>query len=299
MNKLSTELLREKYLVQDPTAPSDRGPVVALGNRMVVPLIDRNGEKQETLIVRAQNMHSCVRMAARLVQAFTSGGNITSRVPPYVFDWNAAWDAVSGDYEQNFNPQRWVAVYHRGKPVFEKGTRHALFDILENCAASHHGPYEECIPVAERMIQRTGKAIKIDYDGNVALVVNLTGAQGRMGIILRSPGKTTTFNFSVAAETGLVLNIPQCLNAAAAFLEGIQIAFMVGMNGEKIKRGIIARHTQEEKKTQEAALRLGRLNAEIVSLETHFDVHYRPEKPEFGTILNEAEKMSQKIFAAK
>lgn len=299
MNKLSAELLREKYLVWDPTAGVDCGPVVALGNRMVIPLIDKQGQKQETFVVRAQNMHSCVRMAARLIQAFASGGNILGRVPPYIFDWAAAWNSVCGDYEQNFNPQRWVAVYHQGKSIFEKGARHALFDILENCAASHHGLYEECVPIAEKMIQKTGKAIKIDYDANVALVVNLAGAQGRTGIILRSPGKTTTFNFSISTEEGLSLNIPQCLNTAAAFLEGIQIAFMVGMNGEKIKHGIIPRHSQEEKKTQAAALRLGRLNAEILNLETHFDVRYRPEKPEFSIILNEAEKMSQKMMAAK
>jgi hypothetical protein len=296
MKELVTELLREKYIVHDRTVLStgSNGPAVALGNRMAVPLIDDEGVKQEIFIIRAQNMPSCTRMAARLVQSFISGGKILNRAVP--FDWEMAWNFVSHEYEQTFNPQHWLAVYHNGKPVFEKGERHMLFDILEICAARHKGPYEESVPLAEKTLCQTGKNIRIDYEGNVALAVTLEEKQGRMGIILRSPGKTTTFNFTAAAKQGLRLNFAQCLGAAAAFLEGIQIAFMAGMNGEKIKRGLIARHSPEEKYTREAALRLTRLNAEIASLEAAFEVRYRPEKPEFTQLLIEAEKLAQKVL---
>jgi hypothetical protein len=298
MKELVTELLREKYVIHDPSAHlasnKDKGPTIALGNRMVIPLMNEKGVIEETLVIRAQNMHSCIRMGARLIQSYMSGGKIADRPAPY--DWQAAWDTVAGEYEQNFNPQRWIAIYNGGKIVYQSGERHSLLDILENCAASYKGPYDDCIPLAEKMIKQTGKVVKIEYDGNVAFVVNLEKLQGRCGIILRSPNKTTTFNFSVAAKTGMHLNFAQCLGAGAAFLEGIQIAFMVGMNGEKIKRGIIARHSQEEKQTREAARRLGRLNAEIVNLESTFEVRYRPEKPEFGQMLGEAEKLAQKIL---
>ncbi len=296
MKDLTTELLREKFVLHDPGAvAAGKGPTIALSNRVVVPLKNEKGAVQETMIVRAHNMHSAIRMAARLIQSFNSGGPILDRPNPY--DWEAAWDVVSGDYEQNFNPQRWIAIYNNGKVIFEKGERHALLDIIEKCCGSLKTRYEECIPLAENIIRQSGKAVRIEYDGNVALNVNLEKQQGRIGVILRSADKTTTFNFSISTKKDTGLNYPQCLGAGAAFLEGIQLAFMVGMNGEKIKRGIIARHSPEEKQTREAAVRLSRLNAEIANLEGSFEVRYRPEKPEFGLIVGDAEKLAQKILA--
>ena len=93
------------------------------------------------------------------------------------------------------------------------------------------------------------------------------------------------------------LNHPQCIGAAAAFLEGIQMAFLVGMNEEKIRVGKIERHSKEEQQTREARTRLGRLDAEISTLEGTFDVRYRPERPDFQDILQDAEKLAKSMFA--
>ncbi len=297
MKELATELLREKFVIHDPGAnPADgKGPTIALSNRMMIALKNDKGITKETLIIRAQNMHSCVRMAARIVSSFSGGGSLLNRASPY--DWESAWDTVSGEYEQSFNPQRWVAIYSQGKIVFEKGQHHALLDVIESCTLQTKGQYESAVPLAESVIRKSGKVVKIEYDGNVALVVDAKKNQGRFGIILRSPNKTTTFNFSVTSKMDDILSFPQCLGAAAGFLEGIQLAFMVGMNNEKIKRGIIERHTQEEKQTHEAGRRLSRLGAEIANLETTFEVRYRPEKPEFFRIVSESELLAQKIFS--
>src|SRR5262249_41838233 len=126
MKELVTELLREKYVIHDPAADlgSTKGPVIALGNRMAVPLANNKGVVEETIVIRAQNMHTCIRMAARVIQSYLSGGKISDRAAPY--DWAAAWGSVAGEYEQNFNPQRWIAIYNAGKIIFESGERHAL-----------------------------------------------------------------------------------------------------------------------------------------------------------------------------
>ncbi len=298
MKELVTELLREKFVIHDMAGSikSGQGPTIALSNRMVITLKNDKGEIQETLIVRAQNMHSCVRMAARIVQSFNSGGPLLDRPSPY--DWQAAWDLASGDYEQNYNPLRWVAIYQAGKVLFEKGERHPMLDIIEKCTGMVKGGYEESIQHAEDVIRKQGRVMRLEYDGNVALVLNLDKKQGRCGVILRSADKTRTFNFSIAAKTGSHLNFAQILGSGAAFLEGIQLAFQVGMNGEKIRRGIIARHSPEEKQTRESEIRLGRLNSEIANLEGTFDIHYRPEKPEFHRILVEAEELARKVLPA-
>jgi hypothetical protein len=296
MKEFNTSLLREKFVIHDPNAPDPEGkPVVALSNRIVLELRNKQDEIQEIFTVRAQNMHCCVRMSARILQSFLQGGPLLTRATPY--DWANAWDTAINDYERAYNPQRWIAVYHKGKLLFGDGERHPLLDVIEKCNARNKGAYEDSIPMAEDAFKQTGKVVKIEYDGNVALVINLERSQGRCGIILRGANRTTTFNFSVAStDKEKPLSFPQILSTACAFLEGIQLAFMVGMNTEKIRIGLITRHSKEEKQTREARQRLGRLSAEISNLESSFEVRYRPERPEFQEVIMDAEKLAKKVL---
>lgn len=296
MKEFNTSLLREKFVIHDPNAKTESSDkaVIALSNRVAVELKDDKGAVQEVFIVRAQNMHSCVRMAARIVQSFNQGGPIQNRNTS--FDWESAWDSIVNDYEYAFNPQRWIAIYTEGKSVFKKGEIHPLLDLIEKCDHGNDDAYDDAIPLAEDMFKKTGKVVKIEYDGNVALVVNMDKKEARCGVILRGPDRTTTFNFSVAKNDDKSLNFAQCLTASAAFLEGIQLGFMVGMNNMKIQLGIIERHSKEEKQTREARQRLSRLTAEIANLESAFDVNYRPERPEFNKVVMESERMAAKIL---
>ncbi len=291
MKKFSTVLLREKFIIHD---AGTHDPVIALSNRVVVELCGNDGIIDDVMIVRAQNMHCCARMAAKIVQSYTLSGSLVTRPEPY--DWQATWETAVNDYERTYNPQLWIVIYHNGKVVFSKGDHHPFFDVIENCQASNRGEYEKAIPMAENVFRTMGKVVRINYDGNVALTLNLEPKQARIGVIVRSPLKTATFNFSVGTKSEKPLNFPQCIGAAAAFLEGIQLAFMIGMNEEKIKIGKIARHTKEEKQTQEARVRLSRLNSEIATLEGAYDVRYRPERPEFQDILTEAESLAKQTF---
>lgn len=296
MKELNTSLLRERFIIHDPYSDLDlqEGLIIAASNRMTVELRNDAGKLLETFIVRTQNMHSCVRMAARIIQSFVQAGPLLNRSNPY--DWEAAWDAIINDYEHTYNPNRWICIYNQGRPIFKTGKHHPLLDVIEKCDARSNGNYDASIPMAEDAFKQTGKVVKIDYDGNVALAVHLEARQGRCGVIMRGPNRTTTFNFSVQVRDKGGLNFPQCLGTCAAFLEGIQLAFMIGMNEEKIKLGIIERQSSEEKQTREARRRLGRLNAEIANLEGAFEVRYRPEKPEFQHVLMDAEKLAQKIL---
>lgn len=296
MKAFHTSLLREKFTIHDPGAPAEKS-VIALSNRVVVELRDKTDELQETFVIRAQNMHSCIRMTARIVQSYMQAGPILLRGKP--FDWDAAWDGIVNNYEQTYNPQRWLVVYNRGKPIFKSGEIHPLLDLLEMCVESNKGPYEAAIPMAEETFKKTGKVVKIEYDGNVALVVNYTKDEAKNGVILRGPDKTTTFSFTTTPKDDKPLNFSQCLTAAAAFLEGMQMAFMVGMNGIKIQMGLIDRHSDEEKQTKEARTRLSRLSAEIANLEAGYNVRYRPERPEFQHVVIDAEKIAFKVLKEK
>lgn len=295
MITFNSSLLREKFTIHDPQdAGAENGaPVLALSNRMVVELVSKSGQNRERLIVRTHNMHSCVRIVARLVRTFYTTGPILVRPD---FDWAAIWDQIVNEYEYEFNPQRWAAIYSNGKLLFEAGERHPFLDVIEKCDALNKGAYEKAIPVAEQAFRQLGREVRIEYDANVALVTDMDEKQARCGVILRGPSRTTTFNFAVFPKKEPVLNIPQVLTASAAFLEGVQLAFMIGMNNEKIRLGIIERFTHDERMTREARRRLSRLNAEIANLESACEVRYRPERPEFPHIVMDAEKLATKIL---
>ncbi len=299
MHTLNLSLLRERFIIHDPK--TDKGKqnkaVIALSNRIALDLTNEAGNLNELFIIRTQNMHSCTRLASKIIQSFQQSGPLLTRHMDY--DWKVTWDSVVNDYEYAFNTERWVAIYHEGHVIFETGERHPLLDVIEKCDANNGREYEDSILLAEDAFQKTGKTVKIEYDGNVALVVNLKALEGRCAIILRGADKTTTFNFSAASTKDKALSFVQTIGAAAAFLEGMQLAFMVGMNNVKIQMGIIERHSREEKQNREAKKRLSRLSTEITNLEDNFNVAYRPEKPDFQKTLIEAEKLAHGMFTAR
>jgi len=289
MNKFKSILLREKFDLFENDAQGNkdvRRKVTAMSNRMTADLENEKGQMKENLVVRAHNMHSCVRMVARLLQAYQAHGPIMTQE----FDWEKAWDLIVNDFEYVFNPQRWIAVYYRGKVVFEQGERHPLLDVIEKCDSENKGVYEEAVPLAERALAEKGKSATIEYDGNVALVADLKTDSGRCGIILRAPNRTTTFNFTAKPSETKTLNKMQMLSIASGFLEGMNLAFLVGMNQEKLRLGLIERFSSEDKLIREGRRRLAFLSNDVRAFEKSNIVHYRPERPSFKQIVSEAEK---------
>lgn len=298
MNELHTSLLREKFVIFDSSPESllDGESVTALSNRLEIKF--RNPRKKdisETYIIRSQNMHSCIRMAAVLTKSYILAGPLMQRPKP--FDWDNAWSAVVNDFEYRFNENLWCSIYKDGKIVFQSGEHHMFLDVIEQCAQKNDGEYEKSLSLAEDAFKKAGKVVKIDHQSNVALVMNIEKNEGKFGVILRSPFQTTTFNFSVKTQKkGDTLNIAQCLSGCAAFLDGVQLAYKLGINNYKRYLGIIEKFSTEEKLTREAGKRLGRLNSEIANLERSYDVRYRPEKPDFAKIVTDAEKLAQEII---
>ncbi len=270
-------------------------PLTAVSNRLAVPLRDARGKIAETFIVRAQNMHICLRMAAKIVQTYGRAGPLMVRAAP--FDFEGAYDSFTEDHERKFNPDRWVAVYHAGKLVFESGTRHPFLDVIEKCDAKNPGNYDESVHVAEDMFAKMGKPITINHDSNIGFVITVGRDNGRCGLILRNPNKRTTFNFIAEDKGENKVTITQCLVVAAAYLEGIQIAFHIGMTNEKLRLGLITRYSDDDKRADSGRRRLGRLNAEIRNFENSLDVRYRPEKPEFSTVVIDAEYFARDLYA--
>ncbi len=291
MNVFQTSLLREKFIIHDPKTSKF---VTAMSNRMDILLTGPMGSNAERYVIRTQNMHSCVRMTTRLMHNYDTGGPLLNR--PVPFDWGGAWNAAISDYEYATNEARWVAIYNQGKVIYEDAMHHPFLDVIEKCDAQNSGDYEDAIPLAETAFKKTGKLVKIEYDGNVALVVNFEARSARCAVVLRGAARTTTFNFTVLPKNKQALLYPQCLAVAASFLEGLQLSFVIGMNKEKIRIGHITRGSAEEKLHKQSIQRLSHLSAEITNLEDVCTVRYRPEKPNFKKAITEAEQLARTIL---
>ncbi|MBX2834551.1 MAG: hypothetical protein KTR28_06230 [Micavibrio sp.] len=299
MQDFETLLLREKFTIKENKISYDGKPaatLVAMSNRMVVPLVTGNAsQRAETFIVRGQNMHMVACFAARIIKDFEAGGPIMSRAVPY--EWEKVWKSIVNDYEYAYNSARWIAIYHEGKVVFDDGDRNPFLDMIEKCEHTNNKDYDYAIPMAEQLLKKANKDMKISYDANAALNVDFGPEEGRCGIILRGSNKTTTFSFSFRKkEGGPKLNIAHALSTAAAFLEGVQLSFLVGFNVVKIEYGIIERFSKEEKQTREGGERLGRLKNEINNFEAAFQVRYRPEKPDLTLLLNDASELAYRVL---
>lgn len=299
--EFNATLLREKFIIKDamPEKQADQKPVIALANRLSLPLYSPRLDSHETLIVRAQNMHTCVRLGARLAQDFNDHGPLLGREPNY--DWQDAYDAITRGYETKFNPNLWAAIYYQGRVVFEKGAadRHPFLDVIEQCDARNNADYEKAVAVAEDAFKQAGKMVTIEHDANVALLVNVTEDEGKCGIILRGPARTTTFSFTAKKRPARGVRASSCLSASAAFLEGIQLAFQVGMIRQKIHYDLIGKSSEEAHKGEDASQKLYRLNGAISQFENMYDVRYRPEKPDFKTMVEEAEEFARKLLSAE
>lgn len=290
---LNASLLREKFVIND--LSSDNGTkrlnIVARSNRL--PLILSTGEnKPEKIVVRAQSMHICVRLAAAIVNEFNKHGPILSRNPP--LKWDLLWDdIVLSPYERQYSPETWCSIYSNGKVIFSYGTRESFLDVIEKCDALNNGnEYEKCIALTEDTFKKAGKPVKISYDSNMGMITAIEKQQARNGMVLRMLERSTTFNLYVKTEGRNIIDPSQILSVSAAFLEGVQLAYFVGFNLEKMRAGFIEAYSDEHRKIKSAQQRLIKLEAEISAFENQNIVRYRPERPIFSVIVNSTEKIA-------
>lgn len=281
---LNTTMLREKFTV---TEKDGAAPMIAMGNRILLPLVSKSGRSDERLVVRGQNMHTTLRMAAMLTKTFYRDGPILSRSPSY--PWGPNWESALPEYERNTNAGSWVSVYAGGRCVFKQGNYHPFMDVIEQCDARNRDEYDRAVSIAESAFNMAGRGVTIDHNSTIAMVIGAMSDKTRVGLMFRNPRRSTTFNFAIdPKKTSITRDVAiaqphQCLLQAAAWLELVQLSVTVGFY--RARRG----GAMDDAPTLEAAQRrLGRLNAEIVQFEESFDVHYRPERPDMMALIEEA-----------
>ncbi len=296
MKEFSTSLQREKFVIQESGTGPDAEPVIALSNRIQVTLETPSGESSETFIIRTQNMHSCVRLAAMLCKEFAERGPIMGRSRD--IHYPGLWSDIVRDYEIRFNSVIWAVIYYKGRLLFQTGEHHPFLDIIEKCDVQSPEGYEHAVRFAEQAFMQAGKSVKISHDSNIALVINIKPHEARCGVIIRGANRTATFSFTTKQkDPEQNIKIASVLNVSAAFLEGVQLAFFVGMHRQKLAYTLIERGGEEHTHLIAAERRLAYLNSVVHRYEKIYAVRFRPEKPEFLAMAEENELAAKKIIA--
>lgn len=293
--KLNTSLLREKFIINEVLNDDSAKKLhlTARSNRLPVTL-STGDNKPEIFIIRTSHMHTCIRMAGAILNEFHTHGPIMSRNPP--LKWDLLWEErVLNGYERLHTPDAWCCIYNNGQKVFSYGQQHSFLDIIEKCDAVSGTSYDKAITLAEDSFRKAGKHVKIHYDSNIALVVAMDEKQARSGMVLRSLERSTTFNFYVTAAEKVPIEPAQIMYISAAFLEGVQLAYMVGYNLEKMRVGLLEAYSEEHKKVKNAQQRLIKLDQEITAFNNIHSMRYRPERPNFNAIVNSTEKIAATI----
>lgn len=274
MDDFNAALIREKIIFVNedggPAATAD-GHNVIRSNRIFLKL--EAGGATEKVVVRAQNMHTTLRMAGKVLQEFFRLGPLLRRG----VNWEDIWQGLQSNYEREYNEYNWGAVYINGHNVFK--TKHSAYvDIIEKCAQLNVDNYDATIEVAQNALKQLGKSMQISQSSTVAAVFTNTPEHLRVGIIHRQGGKDTAFNFTAAGgETNH--RIVQTLGIAAALLEAINLKHVVENLREKSQGRKPSPADASQLRT--ALARLVALDKGISSFEDVYEVRYRPEKPAF------------------
>lgn len=283
--EFNTTLLRERFVISDTSGQEEM--IVALSNRIVLPLYDKFGAIAETFIIRAHTMAISTSLAAQIAKSYEKLGPIATRQKK--FNWDKCWGFVNDQYEQNYNPKAWCAIYHDGKKIFSTNEYHILLDLIEQFENKNKQKYEKSLEMAEQALKDAGQSVKISYDSNVALIIKCEKKVSRVGIVIRSPKRTNTFNLTAKQKTtDHPLSPSACLQVASSFLDAIQLSYVIGSLNERIKRGMSSWRTNDDKQRADAHRKLHMMESLVTAFIGGYDVNFRPERPEFHLLIEDA-----------
>lgn len=296
MTKLNTHVLRERFTLRNPNAEDDA--MVIGSNRMILPLINHEGNIHDTLIIRGKLAHEVIRLAAALLKEFQDNGPFLNRQP--AFDWDSFFDALRRDFDKSYHKENWLTVYRKGKPVFTHGAHHPFLDIIEQCDVKNSDEYDFSVAMAEQAFRDAGKSISIDHLSTIALVINVLEDSIRCGVIHRGANKTSTFNFhatlldDVTKDNPKAVDLAHTIRVCASFIEGLNLAFIVGQLDAKSKKTNFDSQSAEAAQLQAAKKLIQSIDTEIDQYLESYSVRFRPERPDLELAVKDASKFVSK-----
>lgn len=281
MKDFSTSVIRERIdFISDPQASAGAGnetkkTVILRSNRIA--LTFRDGEKEETLVVRAQTTPVALRVAQKILYSYNRSGLFSTRAEPY--DWNTLWENIVTDYDKTYNPNLWTIIYLNGTPVM-RTVENPHMDIIEKCAMLDVSNYDASIAKAEAAFKQLGREMKLEHIVSIASIFNNSHASNllRCGIIQRAKGRNLTFSFAAEEGEGF-RRVEQAMLVASGFLEAIELKLVISSLKGKVKDSDQRQQTLDARRLRAARERMNDIYKVVKSFENVFSVKYRPEKP--------------------
>ena len=284
MKDFSAQLTREKFLFH--TKEEDTADIEslqkAMGNRLEISLYSREGGKKQRYIIRAQNMHICLRIGAHVAYHIYKFGSLTSQGGKQ-FDWPFIFDALTEVYEKKWNPYIWAAIYCNGKCLFKSGKQdQSLLEIVEKCMAYHDDiPYSSVVHAVEDMFRKAGTPVEIDYSGEPVINLSGTKQRARINLLKRAPTDKEVIKIEIKTKRRRNIGLASCLGASAAILEAFQLGFFAARVNEQVTHKKKNFNDKEVLQGDHAARRIANMKNVLRDFESEYLVNYSPRAPCF------------------
>ncbi len=296
MPNFKANLIRERFVLTNKKAKNEE-PQLALGNRLEIECLDSKGENSETFVIRAQNIHTTLRIAARIARQWFDHGH-TKNSGPNRFSWSREYKEIVKDFEEKWNENCWACIYRGGKVLFdsEPPEKAQLFHIIEQVYAYDKGDYQDIALAAEKLFAKAGKHVQIDYDRNIAMAlsgsseavnnkITYRDTDGRNKIDLFMRQKDLRY---VKGEKGSPLKLSECLSVAAIIFEGYQLGFIAGRTNYLLACGQTTLGDKNAQQADHAIKRVIRLDQSLKDLTTKYHLAFKP-KPNFQQNISKIE----------
>lgn len=287
MHEFSAILMRERFTLTPRGKPEKRQ--TALGNRLDFRCSDSRGEKEARFIVRAQNIHTCLRIGARIAAQWYEYGHIHS-TGRNRFIWGDVYKDAVMDFEKKWNEQCWASAYKNGRLLFHAGTenKNELLDVIEQVHAFKRGDYKSIAEDAEEIFAQARRKVVIDYDCNLALDLHGSRYSVQNNMVYRDNDGRNTIAMQVRQRElkyvpgakGAYIKLSECLSLTAAVFEGFQLGFVIGKTQHRLASGAIRIGHRDAVHADHAIQRLNRLHEAVEQMKTKYFLMFDP-KPDF------------------
>lgn len=299
MKDFSAQLTREKFLLHPEleNISEDQAIASAAANRLDIKLPSKKSDDIETFIIRAQNMHTCLRIGGHVAYHFFEHGYLPS-TGRHRFEWKFIFKSVTEVYEEKWNPDIWAVIYHKGRPIFKEGCDYEPFlDVVEKSMAYEKTDYSAVVHVLEAMFERAGRPVKVTYDGEPVMKLNGNSREARLNVIRRGPNGKEVLKSQIKRKATRDVRISPCLTAAAAIFEAYQLGFYVAKVNEMMHHAKLTLSNPEAVQGDHASRRITRMEEALEEFEEMYNVAYRPKAPNFEHFSKDVAKHFDKLYA--
>lgn len=287
MHQFYATLIRERFTLTPQKSKDD--VQAAISNRLDFRCFDKTGAKEASFIVRAQNIHTTLRIAAQLAKQWYEYGHINASGRDR-FNWKNVYKDATDDFEKKWNYKCWASVYKNGTLKFTSDSFHKseVLDIIEQVQVYSKGDYKDITAAAGKIFAKAGRPCTIDYDGNIALDLHGSRYSVQTNIIYRDNDGRNTINLHIKQKElkyvqgalGAYIKLSEALSLAAVIFEGYQLGFVIGRTQHQLATGEIGLGNREAVHADHGIRRLERLGKALNDMKEKYQLIFDP-KPDF------------------